>query len=386
MGLFVVALALRSQVSGVPPLYPAIRSDLGIPHAVVGLLATIPLLLMGLFAPPARDIAARLGARRALAGCLLLISVAGIARAALPGPVALIVLTVPIGIGMGVAGPLMAVFVKKHFSDRPAFATGVYATGLQISAATSAAAAAPIAVAWGGWRVSLAIFSGVSFALLAVWIGVMRGVEDDVDKQPERLRLPLRSGIAWLLVGLFGLQSLVYYGVTSWLPALYVERGWSDSRAGLLLSVVNISGIPAGIVVPWFADRIGTRRTYIVGAATILALALLGIELMPGGAWLWVVLVGASGGVLFSFFLTLPLDVADLPGGVGSVAGMMLLGGYLIAAVGPFTLGAVRDLTGSFSASIALLVVCACGTLAGGLMLTPRRLRGGVGRVLPDSG
>ena len=53
----------------------------------------------------------------------------------------------------------------------------------------------------------------------------------------------------------------------------------------------------------------------------------------------------------------------------------MLLGGYLVAGLAPFGLGAVRDLTGSFSASLwalfgtSLLLVGAC------LPLSAKRLR-----------
>ena len=43
-GLFFVALTLRPQIVGVGPLLPEIQEDLHTTHAVVGLLATIPVL------------------------------------------------------------------------------------------------------------------------------------------------------------------------------------------------------------------------------------------------------------------------------------------------------------------------------------------------------
>ena len=51
--LFVAALALRPQLVGVGPLLPDIQEDLGVSHAVAGLLGTIPVLCMGVFAPAA---------------------------------------------------------------------------------------------------------------------------------------------------------------------------------------------------------------------------------------------------------------------------------------------------------------------------------------------
>ena len=53
VALFLAALALRPQLVGIGPLLPPIQDDLDVTHAVAGLLGTIPVLCMGLFAPPA---------------------------------------------------------------------------------------------------------------------------------------------------------------------------------------------------------------------------------------------------------------------------------------------------------------------------------------------
>ena len=74
------------QIVGVGPLIPAIQDDLDISHAVAGLLGTIPVLCMGVFALPAPAADARATASRlAIAACLALIGVFGVARAAAPG-------------------------------------------------------------------------------------------------------------------------------------------------------------------------------------------------------------------------------------------------------------------------------------------------------------
>ena len=84
--LFAVALTLRPQLVGVGPLIPSIRDSLHISHAVAGLLATIPVLCMGVFAPPAAFLSRRLGPRHALTAVLIVIGLAGLLRAVSPGP------------------------------------------------------------------------------------------------------------------------------------------------------------------------------------------------------------------------------------------------------------------------------------------------------------
>ena len=65
----------------------------------------------------------------------------------------------------------MPVAVKERFSDRPAFATGVYTTGINVGSALASALAVPIAaVAAAGWRATLVVFSAVTVGLVGLWV------------------------------------------------------------------------------------------------------------------------------------------------------------------------------------------------------------------------
>jgi CP family cyanate transporter-like MFS transporter len=81
-----------------------------------------------------------------------------------------------------------------------------------------------------------------------------------------------------------------------------------------------------------------------------------GLVALPGAAYLWALLAGVAQGGAFALVMTLPLDFESTRERVGALVGLMLGGGYSIAAISPFVLGAVRDVTGSFD---AVLWVCA---------------------------
>lgn len=376
--LFLSALALRPQIVGIGPLLPAIQRDLDLSHAVSGLLATIPVLCMGLFAPPAAYLSGRVGSRRAIAFSIGLIGLAGIARALTPGAVGVILLTFPVGVGIALAGALMPVAAKERFADRPAFATGIYTTGINAGSAIAAAAAVPIAHAAGGWRSSLLVFSATTAGLSVLWLAQTR-------REPTHRRLavrppmlPFRSRVAWILVAIFGLLGTGFYGLNSWLPDSYVERGWSEGSAGALLAALNIASIPGGLAISALADRFGSRRTYLVLCAAVQVGSVLGILLLPGGGFAWATLFGVANGCLFALVMTLPLDVADEPAQVGAVAGLMLGAGYTISALSPFALGAVRDATGSFTTTLWVVAGTATALLVLCSTLTPERLHRGV--------
>ena len=106
--------------------------------------------------------------------------------------------------------------------------------------------------------------------------------------------------------------------------------------------------------------------------------ALLGLAAVPTGAYAWISLLGLALGAFFPLALTLPIDVARDPRSVGSVAALMLLGGYILSSTGPVVLGAVRDATGSFDASLWVLAGIGMVMVACCAPLTPARMAAGI--------
>lgn len=358
-GLFIASLALRPQLLAIGPLLPLIRDDLDLPASLAGLLTTIPVLCMGIFAPIGPRFAARLGPRTAFVVCLGLIVGFGSLRAVAPLFPLILLATLGLGIGVGIAGAIPSMVVSQRIP-------GV---------------AVPLAVG-GDWRLSLLILTAGSLVSIGAWLLLVRGEGRIPRLDPTARRLPWRSGTGWLLVLLFGLQSLLYYGIVAWLPNAYVERGWSTAAAGSLIAVFNGIGFLTTIGVPLLADQLGSRRSQLLAASGVATVALVGITVAPALAYGWIAILGLALGAVFPLVLTLPLDVTDDPGQVGSVAALMLFGGYILSSLGPFILGAARDLTGDFEASLWLLVAIGVVLLACCAMLSPDRLRRGIRRPL----
>jgi MFS transporter, CP family, cyanate transporter len=373
--LFLAALSLRPQLVGIGPLIPGIQLDLNTSHAVAGLLGTIPVLCMGLFAPPAAFPSQRLGSRHALAVALALIGAFGIARAFAPGAALLILLTIPVGIGMGLGNALLPVGVKERFSDRPVFATGVYAAGINVGATLSAATAVPLTRGLGDWRDALLVFSAVTLALFVLWLVLTRVERGHVAASvPRPLALPWRSSLAWRLVGAFFFLSATYYGLNAWLPDVYVERGWSEGKAGALLAVLNATQIVAGFSIAWLADRMWSRRTWMAGCSALGVVSVLGVVLVPSGGFVWAFMLGATMGPLFSLTMALPLDIGRGPAEVAAYTGLMLGAGYSLSAMSPLVLGALRDASNGFGVVLWVLVGLAAALFAVDSSITPARL------------
>ncbi len=383
-----MALATRPQLSAIGPLAPGIIGELGTPYAFVGLLTTIPVLCMGIFAPVGPGIVHMLGVRAGIAASVGLLLLFAILRPFAPTEASLLILTFGIGVGTALAGPMLPMFVRGRLSVRMVAGTAAYASGTIIGAAIASAIAVPLETALGGWRASLLAISLACLPALVLWIVLVRNSPvglrrassaarkaDHGSSSRVMSRLPVHRPIAWVIGVLFGMQSWLYYGTSAWLPSVYIERGWDPSAAGFLLTIMSVGSLSGIVLVPWLSRRGASRRLLLASAACASATALLGVALVPDPALLWTLLLGAGIGVTFTLVLTLPTDISHDSRETGGAAALMFLIGYLMASLAPFVLGAARDATGDFVASLWLLVAIAVVMIPMAWSLSPRRLR-----------
>ncbi len=369
--LFFISLTLRPQLIGIAPLLPDIQAEFGMSHAVTGLLSTIPVLCMGLFALPIAWVTRTFGSRNAMLAAVGTIVVFGAVRALAPGEPVLWLATIAIGIGIANAGALLPVMVAEHFAHRPGLATGVYATTIQLGTAISAAVAVPMALLIG-WRGALLVFAASGAVLLVVWFVLQRGIATRRHVERTLAAVPLRSPLAWYLTGIFAINAFCFYGMATWLPAFFVERGWDVVAAGWALGVLNAAGLPVGLIVPWLADRATLRRPMLISAAFLLVAGVLGVQLLPSIGFVWAALVGGSLGIIFPMALLLPIGAVARPADVTAILALMLGVGYSLSAAAPWLLGWVRDVSGTFSAAMWIMLPIALGMVVLTVLPMPR--------------
>jgi CP family cyanate transporter-like MFS transporter len=305
---------------------------------------------------------------------MALLAGVGAARAIAPDAGWILALTIPLGIAIGFGGSLLPIVAKERLPAVPAASTGAYVTGFVLGSAVASAAAVPLADALGSWRGPLLLFALVSGVLFVLWAASFRG-RDPSPRRPVRLpRPPWRSSVAWLIVLVFGIQSLIFFALVAWMPAFYVEHGWADQDAGLALSVLITVGLPASLLMGAIGDRTGSRHGLLVAASLFTLVGVVGMNALPDPGFLWAAVIGLGLGMLFPLSLTLPLDVAGDPVRTGGYVGLTLGAGYLLSSVAPFVLGALRDATGSFAASLPLVVVLAAVLVALSALTSPERL------------
>jgi MFS transporter, CP family, cyanate transporter len=256
--------------------------------------------------------------------------------------------------------------VKREFPERVGFMTSIYSTALAISAAIAAGASFPLANQTGiGWRASLALWALLALVAALAWLPQIRSARsaNASAETSHGVGTPWHSVLAWQVTLFMGLQSLGYYVVLTWLPEiLQEEAGISASRAGWMLALAQAVGIASIFLAPVLADRRPSQHGVVVGAVALTGAGALGLLFAAETATaLWVVLLGLGQGACFSLALTFFALRAPDSEHAAALSGMAQSVGYLLAAVGPFLFGLLRDATHVWTVPLALLfavVVC----------------------------
>jgi CP family cyanate transporter-like MFS transporter len=387
LGMVLVAANLRPAAAGIGPLIGRIQSDTGLSGTGADVLVTLPVLCFGALAPFVPALARRFGARPAVAGALVVLLVGLLVRL-LPGLGFLFLGTAIAGAAIAVGNVLLPVLVRRNFPDRVGLVTGMYSTTLIGFAALAAGVSVPIANAFGGgWRPGLAVWAVPAAIALLVWAPQLARRREAGGAPADQLagaRSLIHDRVAWAVTMFFAIQSAGFYATLAWLPSVFHSHGASSSKAGLLLSIALVVGLIPALTVPTMAARARDQRTFVWVFVASIAAGWIGIIVAPMWApYLWVVLLGFGQNAAFPLALTL---IVLRGGTVTSTAGLSTLVqtvGYLIAAVAPFAIGAVHDVSGSWTPALFVLLALLVPQLIVGLAASRARLvvPAGAGRV-----
>ncbi|MBB2963367.1 MFS transporter [Methylobacterium sp. R2-1] len=351
-----LAANLRPALTSVGPLIEPIRQTTGLSLTAAGLLNSLPLLALAAFAPLAH-FGRRFGAERTLVAALLLLA-AGILIRSSGSTMALFAGSACLAGGIAIGNVLVPGIIKRDYPDRVKGLTTLYAVTLGLTAAVASALAVPLAT-WlpGGWQTALAIWAVPAFVAALAWSPIALRTGGDAHRHCASKRMPVwRSGVAWLVTGFMGLQSLYFYVAVAWLPTIFQHDGYAPAEAGLLITLFQLVALAVSAMMPLILGRAKDQSRVACVAALLVAVAMGGVLLFPAGAYLWMIVAGLGGGACLPLALAfISLRAADHHQ-AASLSMMSQSVGYLLAAFGPFTFGLLHDLTGTWSLPLAVLV------------------------------
>ncbi len=370
-GILLIASTLRVTFTGAAPLLDAIRAQYSLTTAQTGLLTTLPLLAFGLVSPLAAGIAQRLGIERSLLVALLLIC-SGIAVRSLPAVSLLFVGTAIIGCGIALGNVLLPGLIKRDFAGNVARMTGAYSVTMGAAAALGSAMVVPLALNGFGWRGALLGLMVFPLLALLLWLPQWRAAKTATLTTSRTLKSRgiWRSSLAWHVTLFLGINSLVYYVVIGWLPAILIGQGYSEAQAGSLHGLLQLATAAPGLLIPLILHRLKDQRGIAILVALMCAVSAAGYWLFPAQAVVWTLIFGFGSGATMILGLTFIGLRASSAHQAAALSGMAQSVGYLLAACGPPLMGKIHDASGDwhiplYAVAVISLVMALFGALAG---------------------
>jgi len=350
------------QIGKVAPAIPVLRSDLGLDFVAAGWVASLFNLSGALLGAMVGASADRIGPRRASQISLLCLAVGSLWGGMAESGTELMLsrgLESFGFIGVAVSSPRMIVSAV-HERDRD-LAFGIWGTyvpaGMAIAIAL-APALMPLLDWRGVWLLNAGLAAGMAVVVTAAthstrWqpptghaaIGALEGLR----------RVASAKG-PWLLALTFGVYSIQFLAVMSWLPSYLIdEMGLSPTRAALATALVvaanTIGNIAAGALL---ARGVGRSLLLIVAFA---GMALCGVGTF--GDWLSVegriaaaFVFSAIGGMIPGGLLAGTAVHAPTPVLIGVVNGLMMQGSNLGSLTGPPIMAFIVSTSGGWHGAI----------------------------------
>ena len=371
--LLISAVNLRLTVAAVPPLLGQIRHTTGLGPAGAGLLTAAPVLCFGVVALAAPWLIRRFSLGPLLSLTLLTV-IAGAAVRLVPAVAPLFLGTVLLGSGIAIGNVLIPGLIKRDFPQRRVLMTALYSVALAGGGTLAAGLTVPIEHATGaGWRITIALWGILAVLAVLLWTPHVREEAAHGEAEPP-VRGMWRDPLAWCVSGFMGFQSFGFYATLSWLPTIARAHGISPAHAGWLLSLSSFAGMLTALSAPSLERRLPRAAIAVVLCVVLSAAGYTGLLLAPGSAIvLWCVLFGAGQGAPLA--LAMGYIVARAPDShhAAQLSTMAQSVGYLIASAAPFAMGALHGATGSWTASIVMLLVMLVPMLLTGLVASQDR-------------
>ena len=375
--LFFITLILRPPIAQIGPLLHEITNALSLNPTEVGLLASAPVFTFGAGAFLAPWLLRKFGLNHAVLIMLVIIFAMIVIRSWFGYPM-LLVGTLLIGLAIAVTNVLLPTFLRVDFPKQTVILTSAYTTMLAVTASVAAAISVPVSENLGGWQWSLLI-TALPAALAAIfWYPRITAAEPHIPIPAHAAKADTKavygSLIAWAALAFFGIQSMNFYVVLSWLPTMLISIGIEPGVAGGFLGLATAIGIPTALLMAPVMNRVKSISWLAAGFSlvTMSGFTSLGLFLAakePSNiTWLVISCVLISIGQTATFPLSLAIISTRAHGqSKTTVLSAMSQGwGYLLSGVGVFVIGAYAVASGSWATGVFVLVGTGVVQLAAG--------------------
>ena len=353
------------------PLVTPILNDLRIVYSQMGFILGSWQLTYIVMALVAGSIIDRWGVRKSLFAGALIIGLSSSLRYFSNDFTTLLIAVALFGVG----GPMISIGGPKTISSwfrghSRGTAIGLYTSGNWLGGLLALALTNSLVMPLVGndWKQTFVVYGMITFGVGLLWMLTARETESgetsnsmaiiDVFRNLGKLhnvRIVLTMGL---------LAFAISHGFSSWLPKILETNGMSGQQAGFAASITIAAGIPSILILP---SVVPARYRGIVMAILAILTAvniILVMKISGMSLYIGLAVLGFISAPFMSLLLVILMDSPGVePRHMGSAGGMFFCVAEIGGFAGPFFMGVLVDLTGTFMAG-ALFLAGLCLAIA----------------------
>lgn len=306
---------------------------------------------------------------------VLVMGLGAYARYGFPGYTGAIVASLITGVGIGLSVPNYISVLRNWFPPRElGIANGIRLAGVRGGAAVGQGFLLGFLVyKLGDWQSSQLVLGTAALATACLWFLLYEDPKKDTDGESFSKPNPvgfwslLNHGELLLLGSMTFLHLFSFIAYIGLLPTWLSRMGTiSKNQVGFYSSIIFLSSLVGGLLLPWLSDRIHRRKAIMYPALSMMILGMIGTGLARNPGYLSVLIgvTGLGGGAMLPMLLTLVSEHSSEMLAGGSAVGIQLSMGQIGSTIGPPVGGALLDWTG-----IAVSAGCLGGLLLAAMIL-----------------
>ena len=353
------------------PLVTPILNDLHMIYSQMGLVLGSWQLTYIMMALVAGSILDQWGVRKSLFAGAIIIGLSSSLRYFANNSIALLIAVALFGVG----GPMISIGGPKTISSwfrgpSRGAAIGLYTSGNWIGGLLALALTNSLVMPLldNNWKQAFVVYGMITFGVGLLWVLFARETAsgDTTDSMTlievfrnlgnlPNVRLVLAMGL---------LAFAISHGFSSWLPKILEINGMSGPQAGFAASITIAAGIPSILLIPSVVPARHRGRTMAILAILtainmVMVMKVSGLALYVGLAVLG--FISSPFMALLLFFLMDSPEVQTRY--MGSAGGMFYCVAEIGGFAGPFLMGVLVDMTGTFMAG-AMFLASLCIAIA----------------------
>lgn len=365
ISLVLIGINLRPSIAAIGPLLPFIQHDISLNFTQISLLTMLPILTMGIAMFWSSILTQKYDSYKLISCSLFIIGISSFLRLFISINEAILILSaVSAGCGIAIIQAILPSIIKQNWPNSTALYMGLYVSSIMGGAALAAALVGKIEYFFNSWKIALSIWFFLAILALIFWTSIRSNFQykNNVKNIHNDTRIYFyRIPRVWILGLFFGLGTASYTCIFAWLPPYYIEFGWTNTKAGLLLASLSAFEVFAGLVFPIWASRNLDRRLILTIIVMCSIIGYVGLIFSPTNLTLiWIIFLGMGVGGLFPMSLIVAMDHYTDPQHAGALTAFVQGCGYILASFSPFFAGIIRDYFGSFQISWSILLFLTC--------------------------